>query len=324
MSQPIPNPTPNMGTETHSTLDAQKEVTFEFEGGLEVVVDKQQHLHTYYPPPTTSETKLSPSYLPSETASEQFYPYHSSHLPPIPPMTPLPPAAPDRRILGLRRNTFLLSAALAAVVISAVIGGGVGGALSVKRAEARCQEQYALPPSTSQSPPTRRSSLQKRDRGSRPGPYRNQDFLNTPQTVTVTVVTTGAVPTTILPATATMAGRVAVPTSGTLPLDCPRISGTTVDVDAQARFALQCGVDLTGSGADILTFTAYSLGDCLRACASLNRNNGARECQGVVFNADLGGVGERGGTCTLRREMGGQVRVEVGVVDLVVVGVLVS
>jgi hypothetical protein len=133
------------------------------------------------------------------------------------------------------------------------------------------------------------------------------------------------VPTTIFPATATMAGRVAVPTAGMLPLDCPRLSGTTVDVDAQARFAMQCGVSLAGSGEDILAFTAYTVGDCLRACASLNRNNGTRECRGVVFNADMGVVEARGGTCRLRREVGGQVREEdEALVDLVAVGVLVS
>ncbi|KAK4442641.1 hypothetical protein QBC34DRAFT_479876 [Podospora aff. communis PSN243] len=306
-----------MDADTHSTLDSQKElVTLQFEGGLEVA-DKQPQYHHTYTPPSATETKHSFSGLPSETASENFYTYHSSHLPPIPPMTPLPPAAPERRILGLQRTTFILSAALAAVIIAAIIGGSVGGVLSVKRAEARCQEQYALSPLESSTP------LRKRDRGSYPGLYRN--YGGAQATVTVTVVTAGAVPTTILPATATLAGRVAVPTVGILPLDCPRLSGTTVDVDAQARFAMQCGVDLARSGEDTLAFTAYTAGDCLRACASLNRNNGGRECKGVVFNADMGVVEAKGGTCRLRRDVGGQVRVgQEGLVDLVVVGVLVS
>ncbi|KAK0644347.1 hypothetical protein B0T16DRAFT_417530 [Cercophora newfieldiana] len=312
MPQSNSDTTAKMGAETKSILDSQKEVSREFQGGLEVV--DEQYLRQF-----SSPTKQPYSAHPSEADSEHFYP-HFSHLPPIPPMTPLPPAPAEQRILGLRRNTFILSAALVAVIIAAVIGGGVGGALSVKRAETRCQE-YG-------DPLSRRRSLSKRD--SRLGPFRNQGFLNSPTaTVTVTVVTTGAVGTTILPATATIAERVAVPTSGVLALDCPAVSGTTLGVDMapdpEVRFALQCGVDLVGSGPDILAFTAYSLTDCLRACASLNRNNGSRECKGAVFSADMASIASRFGTCTLKRASAGQVKVtDPSLVDLYAAGVLVT
>jgi len=123
-----------MGTDTDSTLDSQKEVNpIDYEGGLEVA-DHQQY------PPT-----------PRSTSSKQdhYYP-HFSHLPPLPPITPLPSAAPERRILGLRRKTFILSASLISVVIIAVISGSVGGVLSVKNAQSQCQAYeealLSLPP----------------------------------------------------------------------------------------------------------------------------------------------------------------------------------
>jgi len=40
--------------------------------------------------------------------------------------------APERTILGMRRMTFLLSAALVIVILAAAVGGGVGGSLAVQ------------------------------------------------------------------------------------------------------------------------------------------------------------------------------------------------
>ena len=95
--------------------------------------------------------------------------------------------------------------------------------------------------------------------------------------------------------------------------------------DPEARFLLQCGLDLVSSGSDILAFTAYSLTDCLRACASLNRNNRDSECKGVVFDADMAEVARRFGTCVLKRSADGQVREgDPGLVNLRAAGVLVS
>jgi hypothetical protein len=47
---------------------------------------------------------------------------------------PLQPTK-DKKILGLRRSIFWLSAVLLLVIIAAAVGGGVGGSLAVKNAK---------------------------------------------------------------------------------------------------------------------------------------------------------------------------------------------
>ena len=61
------------------------------------------------------------------------------------------------------------------------------------------------------------------------------------------------------------------------------------------------------AGPDILAVTAYSLTDCLKACASFNRNaNTNDECKGVVFDAQLSYAHIYAGTCFLKRSTDGQ------------------
>ena len=42
--------------------------------------------------------------------------------------------APEKRILGLRRTTFILAVVLALVIVAAAVGGGVGGSKAVSSA----------------------------------------------------------------------------------------------------------------------------------------------------------------------------------------------
>lgn len=74
-----------------------------------------------------------------------------------------------------------------------------------------------------------------------------------------------------------------------IPLDCPNLSGTKKTVSPRGKsytFQLQCGRDYNdGTVIDILAATAYSLEDCLRACATYNINLRRDACVGVSFNA---------------------------------------
>lgn len=119
---------PDLNMENDPPYDSHKEVHVESQPGmgLEVVIEEAKYEE--FPVVRTPDSR-----------QQECYCRHFSQLPPLPPITPLPPfIAPEKKILGLRRTTFILSATLAAVVIAAVLGGGVGGALSVKNAETRC------------------------------------------------------------------------------------------------------------------------------------------------------------------------------------------
>ena len=77
--------------------------------------------HENYPEavlyPTTHEKGLSPG----PGGYQNVPPAHGS-------------SAPEKKICGLRRTTFLLLALLIAVVIAAAVGGGVGGSVAVRDA----------------------------------------------------------------------------------------------------------------------------------------------------------------------------------------------
>ncbi|KAK3370632.1 hypothetical protein B0H63DRAFT_318830 [Podospora didyma] len=236
---------------------------------------------------------------------------------------PIQLQVPERRILGLRRATFFLSVALLALIIAAGVGGGVGGSLSVKNAETRCLANAELS-----------KALGTAGRAT------------ATMTVTTTLpLTTGTITDTTIPFssnpaaatttppsqpdTATTGTRIVVPTTGLLPLDCPSLTGKNQTVDMKTtivRFQLLCSVDLRVSNANILAVTAYSLTDCLRACASFNlrSSNANKECQGVVFNSELSQVEDHFGTCFLKRSSGGRVgETDPGKINSYVAGILI-
>ena len=64
-------------------------------------------------------------------------PSYSSHEPIKPPaVVHAGQYPPEKKILGMRRPTFLLCAVLIFVIVAAAIGGGVGGSMAVANAKA--------------------------------------------------------------------------------------------------------------------------------------------------------------------------------------------
>lgn len=106
--------------------------------------------------------------------------------------------------------------------------------------------------------------------------------------------------------------RIATPTLGLLPLDCPNLTGKTLSVTDGGKtyhYDLECGVDNNGSGIDIMAVVSYSLRDCLLACSSYTSREGAKQgidpCAGVQYNVDMQDlVGSFSGNCFLKRRKG--------------------
>jgi hypothetical protein len=92
-----------------------------------------------------------------------------------------------------------------------------------------------------------------------------------------------------------------------LALDCPAIDGQnqTVILGAQSStFKVECGVDFLGR-VTIMAVTVYSLEDCLRACASYNRNSNSKGCIAVEFGANMTFLEPNDfGTCFLKNGTG--------------------
>ena len=81
--------------------------------------------------------------------------------------------------------------------------------------------------------------------------------------------------------------RPAFPVDGNLPLDCPGLTGKTqrISLGTEAwEFAPTCGLDYIGTF-DLLAVLTYRFEDCLRACASYNRNHGKDDCKAIHFEA---------------------------------------
>lgn len=132
-------------------------------------------------------------------------------------------------------------------------------------------------------------------------------------TLTVTATVTAATAT----ATATGAAVFPLPTTGRVPLDCPRLTGSRQTIVLGERafdFETTCGLDWASvGGADVVAVIAYSLRDCMQACASYNRNGDLRSgvagggigtarerCVAVTFNSDLDSISLNYGTCWLK------------------------
>ena len=128
-------------------------------------------------------------------------------------------------------------------------------------------------------------------------------------TVTVTVTTglggdpTGPTRTGGATTATPVNGRLAVPTTGLLALDCPGLSSSqTITLDGKNyNFSPKCGVDINGANVDIIAIAAYTSTHCLLACASYNRNSGNNTCVGVEFNANMANIVANAGTCWLKK-----------------------
>ncbi|KAI1365627.1 hypothetical protein F5Y08DRAFT_303675 [Xylaria arbuscula] len=163
------------------------------------------------------------------------------------------PAPTEHTICGVRRTTFLLSVALAVTIIAAAVGGGVGGSIAVQQAKSAC-----ISNSTSTS-----------------APEANQAISTT--TITATVTTTAS------PSSTT--GPLVVPT-GNVKLDCPGLNDDIAITlgDSSWIFTPTCDVDYHGN--DFGAVVAYSLEDCLRACAAHNSFSGEDECTTITFRTN--------------------------------------
>ncbi|KAH6617196.1 hypothetical protein F5144DRAFT_596250 [Chaetomium tenue] len=81
-----------------------------------------------------------------------------------------------------------------------------------------------------------------------------------------------------------------VPTRGVIDFDCGRISMNRQVVTlgtASWGFDVNCMMDYIGPGVDLAGMTAYTFGDCIRACAMFNKFARNNTCLGVFFSANL-------------------------------------
>lgn len=81
-----------------------------------------------------------------------------------------------------------------------------------------------------------------------------------------------------------------VPTQGVVEFDCGKISMSRQLVTLGTLswgFDVNCMMDYAGPGVDLAGMTAYSFGDCIRACAMFNNFARNNTCLGVFFNANL-------------------------------------
>jgi hypothetical protein len=81
-----------------------------------------------------------------------------------------------------------------------------------------------------------------------------------------------------------------VPTQGVLDFDCGKMSMSRQLVTLGSfswGFDVHCMMDYVGPGVDLAGMTAYSFGDCIKACAMFNNFARNNTCLGVFFNANL-------------------------------------
>ncbi|KAG7286430.1 hypothetical protein NEMBOFW57_008740 [Staphylotrichum longicolle] len=86
------------------------------------------------------------------------------------------------------------------------------------------------------------------------------------------------------------AAAITVPTQGVLDFDCGRISMKRQLVTLGTLswgFDVNCMMDYVSPGVNLAGMTAYTFGDCIRACAMFNNFARNNTCMGVFFNANL-------------------------------------
>ncbi|KAI1842515.1 hypothetical protein JX265_012673 [Neoarthrinium moseri] len=194
------------------------------------------------------------------------------------------PEKKSNRICGLARSTLILLVILGVVVIAAAVGGGVGGTLAVQKAYAQGSSA-----TTSSTTPAPTSSAVATASG------------EAAQTQSPSSTTSSA------SGTATSSSFISVPTYGQLALDCPNIDSQQREIKLGQQtwsFTLHCGQDYNGA-VDILAMTVYNLDDCLRGCASYNRNSASSNCVGVEFSGNMASeVSANYGNCWLKNSTG--------------------
>ena len=82
------------------------------------------------------------------------------------------------------------------------------------------------------------------------------------------------------------------PTDVRVALDCQNIDKSNMVIqlgNMKSTFQVACNTDYSGK-IDILAVTVYSIQDCLKACASYNRNSNSTNCAAVSFGANLTAV----------------------------------
>ncbi|SLM35078.1 hypothetical protein LPUS_04116 [Lasallia pustulata] len=171
---------------------------------------------------------------------------------------------------GLRQPTFWLALALAMVIIVAVVGGGLGGSLTVKSAS---HSSCPFPTTANQSADTGQSTPT-----SQAAPTNPSALTNATQALTNLSV----------PAPSTVVS---------VALDCPAIDGKSYTSGTGSNFKQRCNQDLNGGSpalgnnglingtiSDIIGIVAYSFTDCIEACSTMNRFGYGPQCHGVSFD----------------------------------------
>ncbi|KAI2471502.1 hypothetical protein F4781DRAFT_420677 [Annulohypoxylon bovei var. microspora] len=179
---------------------------------------------------------------------------------------------PEKRIAGLRRETFWLLVALSTVVALA-LGLGTGLGLGLRN-----------------------------NNGNNTGAEAESASISNGNTVSLSVATSTSAPVaTESVATATSTGSTSstkttsIAASTITPLvdsGCPGINGTTTTISTMS-YRLYCNSDLTGTNqASLVT---NSLNECVTLCDSLNWTQNRRDV-GSVWN-EKGVIGQTAGTC---------------------------
>lgn len=116
---------------------------------------------------------------------------------------------------------------------------------------------------------------------------------------------------------AALSGAYVAPTDVILPLPCSDATPAVTVAGSVYRFNATCGVDHPKN--DLLPIVAYSLHDCLAACAKYNSKWGGG-CKGVVFGADLAKfVAVASGNCYLKNGTSEDAKTD-GVISAVLMG----
>ncbi|KAK4159310.1 hypothetical protein QBC43DRAFT_373922 [Cladorrhinum sp. PSN259] len=214
----------------------------------------------YVPQTNTVETpswsSATPQSPPSKYQPGAYIPYN--HPPPP------SPEEGERKILGLRKTTFILSVIIAILALALALGLGLG--LGMKKDGEKDSNSTALGANNgtleSSSAPTGSTTT---------GP--TQTFNPSASVVTVTQAASTGLPT-------------------VLALDCPSPVNPSPTVKLEGplgkpvtSFQMNCGMD--NAGFDIVNIMAYSFDDCMRACAMYNWFSRPQQCVGVQFWAPI-------------------------------------
>ncbi|KAK4145630.1 uncharacterized protein C8A04DRAFT_26630 [Dichotomopilus funicola] len=192
-------------------------------------------------------------------------------------------------IWGLRRGKAVLVVALVIVVVLASVGGGIGGGLaaSARRTSNADNPMIVMMPTTIMMP----STAVVANPTTSPSPPPAQTPTTNDDDTNIDGSTSAFTP-------------IKVPTQGILDFDCGRLSTNRQLITlgtATWGFDVQCMMDYIGPGVDVAGMTAYTFGDCLRACAMFNRFARNNTCLGVFFSANLTtSLPMYGGNCFLK------------------------